>query len=152
MLAKLFLQYLLAIVMGVGVDDGYATLYGTPDDPQDGEILACGGAEIPQDKPFCAHRWLPCGTEITVINLEHNGTSVCTVADRGPYGVDLASNRWRGMLDMTPGAARATHLDGKDYVRIIYKLPVPSSLTWDDARWLSARPLVAKKSRRGPAM
>jgi hypothetical protein len=147
MLAKLFLQYLLAITMGVGVDDGYATLYGTPGDPQDGEVLACDGRDIPQDEQVCAHRWLPCGTEITVINFAKGGAvGSCRIADRGPYGVDFESSRWRGILDMTPGAARSAKLDGKDFVRIIYELPPPAARTWDRmTKWLT--PQTPRRSR-----
>lgn len=139
MLAKLFMQYLLAVAFGVGVDDGYATLYGTPGDKFAGGPLACQGRAIPQDEPLCAHRWLPCGSEIVVINLEHPAVTSCRVADRGPYGVDRASNRWRGILDLTPFAARAANLDGRDYIRILYVVPVPGSRAYNDARYLSPR-------------
>jgi rare lipoprotein A (peptidoglycan hydrolase) len=151
MLATLFFKYVLAVLFGVGIDDGYATLYGTPDDPQSGVVLACGGAIIPQDQPLCAHRWLPCGTVITVVNDSQGGLGRCEVADRGPYGIDPPTKRWRGILDMTPGAARKAKLSGKDFVRIIYQLPPPSSRTYDDRRFLVAKPLKELR-RRGPAM
>ena len=147
MLAKLFMQYLLAVTFGVGVDDGYATLYGTPDDKYKGGPLACSGKEIPQDQPLCAHHWLPCGTEIAVINREHGGTTTCRVADRGPYGVDRSSPRWRGILDLTPHAAKAANLDGRDFVRLLYVLPVPGPNVYQDSRYLSPR-----SRRTGPAL
>jgi hypothetical protein len=147
MLAKLFLQYLLAIAFGVGVDDGYATLYGTPNDPWKGGPLACEGRAIPQNEPLCAHRWLPCGTQIVVVNLQHPGTTTCRVADRGPYGVDPMSNRWRGILDMTPFAARAANLDGRDFIRMFYILPEPGAREYTDTRYLSPR-----LRRYGPAL
>lgn len=148
MLAKLFFQYVLAVTLGVGVDQGYATLYGTPGDRFAGGPLACQGRPVPQDEPLCAHRWLPCGTEIVVINLEHAAVTSCRVADRGPYGVDRASLRWRGILDMTPHAARAARLDGRDFVRVLYRLPPPSQPgAYVDTRYLSPR-----GRRVGPAL
>jgi rare lipoprotein A (peptidoglycan hydrolase) len=122
MLAKFFLQFVLAAVLGIGVDDGYATIYGEPGDLQAGGDMACNQKPIPQDEPVCAHRWLPCGTEITITNLERPGTARCQVADRGPYGVDRLG-RWRGVIDLTPHVAKAVKLDGRDVVRLLYLLP-----------------------------
>lgn len=139
MFAELFLQYVLAVLFGVGVDESYATLYGTPGDKLAGGGLACERRAIPQDEPLCAHRWLPCGTEVLVINLERPAMTTCRIADRGPYGVDRASNRWRGILDMTPGAAKKARLDGRDMVRIFYKLPPPGHRNYNDTRYLTPR-------------
>jgi hypothetical protein len=147
MLAKLFLQYVLAVVLGVGVDEGVATVYGTPGDIHAGGNLACQVDQpVPQDRPLCAHRWLPCGTEVVVMNLEHHSVSSCTVADRGPFGVDRQSGRWRGLIDLTPYVARAVRLDGRDMVRLIYKLPAPGHKTYSDTRFL--QPKIRKT---GPA-
>ena len=66
------------------------------------------------------------------------GLFFCKIADRGPYGVDLATTRWRGILDMTPFAAEAVRLDGKDPVRILYLLPGIESSTYDHCSALSA--------------
>jgi rare lipoprotein A (peptidoglycan hydrolase) len=133
MLAKLFLQYVLATVFQVGVDDGYATRFGDPGDPHAGRDMACTQTPIPQDEPVCAHRWLPCGTEVVVMNLERSAMTRCRVTDRGPYGVD-PSGRWRGVIDLTPRAATAVRLDGRDGVRLIYQLPRPGpprfTTTW----------------------
>jgi len=146
-LVKLFLQYVLAAAFGVGMDDGYATLYGTPGDPWAGGLMACTHKRVPQDKPLCAHRWLPCGTEVTVINLERNAVGSCTVADRGPFGVEKASGRWRGVIDLTPAAARSVKLDGRDLVRLIYKLPSSDDPLYDKRRFMQPR-----KGTSGPAM
>jgi rare lipoprotein A (peptidoglycan hydrolase) len=139
MLAKFFIQYVLAAVFQIGVDDGYATLFGTPGDPHAGGAMACNQKEVPQDQLLCAHRWLPCGTEVMVMNLERPGKSVCKVADRGPYGVDRFG-RWRGVIDLTPGAATAVRLDGRDGVRLIYRLPQPGHPVYSNTTYLKAKP------------
>jgi hypothetical protein len=140
MLAKLFMQYLLATVFGVGVDEGYATRFGDPDDPHKGGNLACEHHRpVPTNEPVCAHRWLPCGTQVVIENLERPGRTTCRVSDRGPYGVDAPSGRWRGVLDLTPHVARAVKLDGWDNIRMIYRLPTPGHPAYDDPTWLAPR-------------
>jgi hypothetical protein len=147
MLAKLFLQYVLAVVLGVGVDEGVATVFGTPGDIHAGGNLACQTHRpVPQDEPLCAHRWLPCGTEVVVMNLERKAVASCTVADRGPFGADALTGRWRGLIDLTPHAAKSVKLDGRDNVRLIYQLPPPGHKAYSVTRFLSPK---TKKS--GPA-
>lgn len=146
MFAKLFLQYVLAAAFGVGVDEGFATLYGTPGDPNLGEsgTMACTGREVPQDERLCAHRWLPCGTEVMVVNLERPGVTTCKVADRGPFG-KTKGGQWRGIIDLTPGSARGAKLDGRDLVRIIYKLPPAGHKVYGNARFLRPKPAKGTK-------
>ncbi len=138
MLAKFFIQFILAAVFGIGVDEGYATLYGDPGDPLAGGNLACTDQPIPADQPVCAHRWLPCGTKMIVMNLERSGKTACRVGDRGPYGVDRFG-RWRGVIDLTPHVARAVRLDGRDLVRVLYLLPKRGHATYDNAALLKTR-------------
>jgi hypothetical protein len=145
MIAKFFIQFLLAAVFGIGVDDGYATLYGDPGDLYAGGDLACNQRPIPQDQPVCAHRWLPCGTQITLFNLEHDGRTTCIVADRGPYGVDRWG-RWRGAIDLTPHVAKAIKLDGRDLVLMLYQMPKLGDSVYDNVSAL--RP----PRRSGPGM
>jgi len=137
MLAKFFLQFILAAVFGIGVDDGYATKFGEPGDTMAGGNLACTHKPIPVDQPVCAHRWLPCGTQVVVMNLERPGLAKCRVGDRGPYGVDRAG-RWRGVIDLTPHVAKAVRLDGRDLVRLIYVLPRRGHATYDNVSVLKA--------------
>ncbi len=137
MLAKFFLQFVLAAVFGVGVDDGYATLFGDSGDLLAGGNLACTHRPIPVDEPVCAHRWLPCGTKVIVMNLERPGVTSCRVGDRGPYGVDRFG-RWRGVIDLTPHVARAVRLDGRDLVRLLYVLPKWGSAAYDNVSVLKA--------------
>jgi rare lipoprotein A (peptidoglycan hydrolase) len=145
MIAKFFLQFVLATVFGVGMDDGYATIYGQPGDPWAGGALACNGKEIPQDEPVCAHRWLPCGTEIAIVNLERPGVAMCRVGDRGPYGVDR-HGRWRGVIDLTPHVAKAVRLDGRDMVRLLYVMPKQGHSVYDNAS------VLTPPRRSGPSM
>jgi hypothetical protein len=140
MLAKLFLQYVLAAVFGVGVDDGMGTVFGHPGDIHAGGNMACTNKPIPQDQPVCAHRWLPCGTDVLVVNLERPGKTTCRIADRGPYGVDRFG-RWRGVIDLTPAVATAVRLDGRDGVRLLYQLPEPGHPVYDNVTYLKARPI-----------
>jgi rare lipoprotein A (peptidoglycan hydrolase) len=139
MLAKFFLQFVLASVFGIGVDDGYATLYGDPGDQLAGGNLACWHRPIPQNEAVCAHRWLPCGTEVTVVNLERPGTTTCRIGDRGPYGVDRFG-RWRGVIDLTPHVAKAVRLDGRDVVRLLYLLPKRGHPAYDNPTVLKSPP------------
>jgi hypothetical protein len=145
MLAKLFFTYLLATTLGIGVDEGWGTIYGFPGDEWAGGPLACDGKPIPQDEPVCAHRWLPCGTQVAVFNLERPGVTTCRVGDRGPYGAD-GQNRWKGVIDMTPFVAKGANLDGKDFVRLLYRLPAPESKTYESMLWLNP------PRRSGPTM
>ena len=138
-LAKLFLQFVMSAVFGVGMDDGYATLYGTPNDPWAQGLMACTHRRVPQNQRVCAHRWLPCGTEIKVINLENEAVGSCTVTDRGPFGVEKASGRWRGLVDLTPAAARSVRLRGRALVRLIYKLPEAGAALYERRQFLTPR-------------
>ena len=147
MLAKLFLQYMLAAMFGVGLDTGYATVYGTPGDTHAGGDMACTHVPVPQDQPVCAHRWLPCGTQVLIVNLERPAVTSCRVTDRGPFGVSATSGKWRGVIDLTPYAARQAHLDGRDLVRLIYSLPPPDSRVYGNRTFL-----VPRKRGPGPNM
>lgn len=148
MLAKLFLQYVLAALFGVGVDEGYATVFGTPGDPHAGGPMACNQKEVPQDERLCAHRWLPCGTKVVIVNLERPAVTTCRVTDRGPFGVDRQSGRWRGVIDLTPGAARAARLDGRDMVRLFYKLPDADHAVYSNRTFLAPR----RSRKNAPSM
>ena len=132
------MKYVLAAVFGIGVSDGYATVYGTPGDPLDGDVLACNEKAIPQDAPLCAHRYLPCGTEITVVNVSTQRVATCTVADRGPYGLSTRG-RWRGIVDLTPGAASRLGVTGRDAVRMVYRFPMPPHRMYGRTYWLEPR-------------
>jgi hypothetical protein len=109
--------------------------------------MACNQKDVPQDEPLCAHRWLPCGTDVVVVNLERKGAAVCKVTDRGPYGVDR-SGRWRGVIDLTPQVATQVRLDGRDGVRLFYRLPRPGHPVYENTTYL--KPKVRRS--QAPAM
>jgi rare lipoprotein A (peptidoglycan hydrolase) len=117
----------LRLALGVHVDEGVGTRFGDPGDAYMGGKLACLNREMRNDDMVCAHLWLPCGTKIIVTNLERPGTAVCTVADRGPYGVK--GRPWQAIIDLSPALSEAIHLDGHDHVRIIYRVPTPRVAT-----------------------
>lgn len=84
-------------------DGGLASWYGPG---FYGERLACGG-HLWYGTWGVAHRWLPCGTRITVC---YRRCVRATVIDRGPYV-------YSRVLDLTYPVARSIGLYGVDYVR-----------------------------------
>src|SRR4029078_3641162 len=70
---------------------------------------------------------LPCGTELVVTTLERPGEAVCTVGDRGPYGVK--GRPWQAIIDLSPAMSDAINLDRHDHVRIVYRVPSPRLAT-----------------------
>jgi hypothetical protein len=110
--------------------------------PQEGKasvyndkVLACPKSTYKHTGlPVCANRELPCGTILTVIRTDNNKQAQCVIADRGPFGVCIKSNKntracgfgsrwingryiykynkpminavWRGILDMSRPFAR----------------------------------------------
>jgi hypothetical protein len=82
-----------------------------------------------------------------VENLEHQAVGSCTVTDRGPFGVEKASGRWRGLVDLAPAAARSAHLDGRDLVRLVYRLPEAGHPVYERRQLLQPR-----RGTAGPVM
>lgn len=60
---------------------GLASWYG----PNHHGRLMADGKRFNQWAPTVAHRRLPLGTEIVILNLENGKTARATVTDRGPY-------------------------------------------------------------------
>jgi rare lipoprotein A len=56
-------------------------------------------------KKTAAHKTLPIGTYVTVINLENNESTVVRINDRGPF----VKGR---IIDLSYGAAKEIHMDG----------------------------------------
>jgi rare lipoprotein A len=101
------------------VQHGLASFYGPGfhgEETASGEIFN-------QGQMVAAHRTLPLGTVVRVINLENRRTVVLRVIDRGPYG----RNFRRGtIIDVSVGAARRLRFikDGLVRVRVeVIKFP-----------------------------
>jgi rare lipoprotein A len=60
-----------------------------------------------------AHRSLPLGSRIRVINLDNHRSVVLRVNDRGPYGRDRSR-----ILDVSEGAARRLGFRDRGWVRV----------------------------------
>ena len=66
------------------------TIFGGPNDKWAGEKYRCIGVSTKtKGVRGVAHRWLPCGTEVTITNKKTGLTTTAPVIDRGPYGALL---------------------------------------------------------------
>lgn len=140
----------------VGSQTGLAAVYGQPGDRLAGGPLACTGQPLRQDELVCAHRTLPCGTQILIRSRKSGRLATCRVLDRGPYGAKLPSGRfviktrpeargtWRGVVDMAPAVAATLGVSTSEPVQMLFLRPgVPLS-----PRGVSQPPLP--RSRRAP--
>jgi rare lipoprotein A len=85
------------IAQPTGGDSGIASVY-------DGDRTASGERMKP-GAMTAAHRTLPFGTEVTVVNHRNGRSAVVRINDRGPFV--------RGrVIDLSPAAARALGVDG----------------------------------------
>ncbi|MBL9006047.1 MAG: hypothetical protein JNJ46_17465 [Myxococcales bacterium] len=119
----------------VGSQTGLAAVYGQPGDRLAGGPLACTHQPLRQDELVCAHRTLPCGTQLLVQSRRSGRIATCRVLDRGPYGARLASGRfviklrpeergtWRGIVDLSPAVAHMLGVTGNEPVRMLYLRP-----------------------------
>lgn len=83
-----------------------STLYGNGDGHV-GKPLACGGV-LDTKKLVVAHKSLPCGTRLKLMN-PHNGLSTTAIVfDRGPYT--------SASLDLGPAVTAALKLNTSSYV------------------------------------
>jgi rare lipoprotein A len=87
---------------------GIASTYG-PNDP--GGRFGPTGKRIDHSALTAAHKTLPLGTLVEVVNKRNGRAAVVTITDRGPYV--------RGrIIDLTAASAAALGLNGLDPVRI----------------------------------
>ena len=98
-----------------------------------------------------AHRSLPCGWKVQLTNLRTGLSVIATVVDRGPYGAgtpghdwyvkrkqdepppaslcqsigdaECKPRPWRGIIDLTPEAAKAIDHDGFERIKLQYRDP-----------------------------
>ncbi len=141
-------MHLIALLLGFSqtpVDAGLAARYGYPGDRYAGKPqYACQSVLAKQvgDESWqnmlrhgVAHRSLPCGTPLIICTKKENLCTKAWVVDRGPFGAVDAKGRWharkhlkrgerwRGILDLLPGPAKALELTGLKYV-YMFKVPL----------------------------
>lgn len=116
----------------VGSQTGLAAVYGQPGDRLAGGPLACTGQPLRQDELVCAHRTLPCGTQILLQSRKTGRLATCRVLDRGPYGAKLPGGRfviktrpeargtWRGIVDMSPAVAATLGVSTSEPVQMLF--------------------------------
>src|SRR5262245_4518398 len=92
-------SWLSALLTTVQV--GYASRFDYPGtgDPLSGSSLRCRmeltRVAYARALPFgVAHRTLPCGTALRIVNLRTGRAAHAVVLDRGPYGALLPNGRW----------------------------------------------------------
>ncbi len=75
----------------------------------DGKLTASGKI-FNQNKLTCAHKYLPFGTELIIINNNQKSIKV-TVTDRGPFArnrdLDLSKEAYRQLFSLSSGISRA---------------------------------------------
>lgn len=112
---KLKLSFLLLVTAGVLVvptspslagQSGIASVYSTKDG-----LKTASGARMSDHAMAAAHRTLPFGSKVRVVNRKNGRSVVVTINDRGPF--------IRGrIIDLTPAAARALGFSGLAQVSI----------------------------------
>lgn len=100
-----------------------ASEFGWKSDPLRGGPAACLRRPLRPGELGVAHRFLPCGARVLVLNPRTWEFVVAPVVDHGPYGAMSDGEwvikrhredpgEWRGCLDLSRGAAGAIEHDG----------------------------------------
>ena len=100
--------------------------FGYDGDQHAGGDAVCIGRPVGNEVGI-AHRDLPCGTRVVLVNPRNMRSVVARVVDHGPYGARLGRRwvvkryesdpgSWRGCLDLTPMAARRIDHNGMEDV------------------------------------
>lgn len=89
---------MLCLVCGPAVaESGLASIYGMPGDGHAGAATA-NGERVDPNAFTAAHRTLPFGTRVTVVNWQSGKQVVVRINDRGPFKAGR-------IIDLTPAAA-----------------------------------------------
>jgi len=112
------------------VETCLSTMFGYEGDKWVGGVARCTGLPVDAHTLGIAHRTLPCGTMVRVVN-ERTGAAVAVpVIDRGPYGALLPDGswvvkrtkadpgEWRGCADLTPRTGALVGHTGLQVVRL----------------------------------
>lgn len=95
---------LVHVAASLAAEDGIASKYWQP------QGLACGG-RLNTSALTAAHKTLPCGSRVRVINKSNGRSVVVTINDRGPFV--------RGrVIDLTPAGASAIGMGGLAPVKV----------------------------------
>lgn len=120
----------LTIALGYSPDiNGKASYYGKGN--WHGTITA-NGEKFEPYAHICAHRTLPFGTKLAIINKENNKKALCRINDRGPFDikdgkpiVDLDS-KYERVLDVSVGVAKELNMIDSGIVNVdIYIIKKP---------------------------
>lgn len=107
-----------------------ASVFGYKGDKMAGGDAVCVHRRLKPGDVGVAHRTLPCGTKVVLMNPRNGKIAVATVMDHGPYGAidddgewvlkrtNKDPGKWRGCLDMT--RALQTLLDHNGFEKVIY--------------------------------
>lgn len=107
-----------------------ATVFGTPGDKHMSSITACKPYVFDPSVPGIAHRSLPCGKRVLIVNPRTNIAVLARVVDRGPYGAIMDDGswakkfkhsdegKWRGCMDLTPALSKLLKHNGYENILI----------------------------------
>lgn len=101
---------LLAWANFTNPETGIASVYSISTN-NNSTIVACPGRKLSDGDLVAAHKTLPCGTKLMVLNLDNALSVDVVIIDRGPY----ISGR---IIDLSVAAARAIQLPGLGPVAI----------------------------------
>ncbi len=99
--------------------------------------LTSSGEKYDKNKFTAAHKSLPFGTKIKVINLKNNKSVVVTINDRGPY----ATGR---IIDLSSIAAKAVDMIDEGVVPV--KITTDLSLSPDEIEEIAAKETAAEQA------
>jgi rare lipoprotein A len=114
---------------------GIASVYGVQ--------RTASGQQMSSGAMTAAHRTLPFGTKVTVVNRRNGRSAIVRINDRGPFV--------RGrVIDLSPAAAHALDVSGLAPVSLIVDSPRRESRPLDNrvetSRLATPSPLIAKET------
>lgn len=116
-------QCIIVLAMSLNSMIGQASNFGWHSDAMRGGDAACIHREIRPTDIGVASRDLPCGSRIVITNIRTGLSTNAIVIDHGPYGAvykgrwvlkrrETDRGEWRGILDLSLGAARRIQHNG----------------------------------------
>ena len=99
---------------------GIVTVFSSNDKYNPNPSLACTHKIINDNQLLAAHRNLPCGTKLLLINPRTKKKVEVVVLDRGPYG-KFKDGTYKAVLDISLAAQKGLKHNGKENLIIIIK-------------------------------